>query len=251
MTAPLIFAHRGASGAFPENTMIAFEEARIAGAAGIELDVQLTKDGQAVVIHDETLQRTTDGTGYVRDFTLTQLKRLDAGSWFAPSYSQERIPALEEVLQWMNRDGNDLRVNIELKNDIIPYDGLEEKVLALIAAYDAEERIILSSFNPDSLKRVRMLNPTIEIGYLIAGVPDLAVETAIRIGADAIHCQTEYALSRYAGEAGQAGLPLRIYTVNRPDVLMRLSEAGVDTVMTDEPGLLKGVPVHHTTRKLF
>ncbi len=242
MTVPFIYAHRGASGAFPENTMRAFEEARKSGATGIELDVQLTKDGQVVIIHDETLERTTNGTGYVQEYTLSQLKNLDAGSWFSPSFSQERIPTLAEVLQWMNTDGNDLRVNIELKNDIIPYKGLEEKVLALIEMYQVEERIILSSFNPISLQRVRTLHPTIEIGYLIAGKQEGAVETATRLGANAIHCQTAYALSPYAEEAEQAGFPLRVYTVNEPDKLERLSKAGVDTIMTDHPALFRKIP---------
>ncbi|GKV66134.1 MULTISPECIES: glycerophosphodiester phosphodiesterase [Sporosarcina] len=236
MKQPMIFAHRGASGQFPENTLPAFEEARKVGAAGIELDVQLTKDGQVVIIHDETLQRTTDGTGYVQDLTLQQIKKLDAGSWFSPSFQHESIPTLEEVFQWMKKDGNSLQVNIELKNNVIHYKGLEEKVLALIEAYHLEERIILSSFNALSLQRVRMLHPTIETGYLIAGKPDNAVWIANEIGANAIHCQPVYALSSYADEAKKAGFPLRVYTVNRMEELEGLMEVGIDTVMTDEPG---------------
>ncbi|WJY26393.1 glycerophosphodiester phosphodiesterase [Sporosarcina trichiuri] len=239
MTAPLIYAHRGASGAFPENTMRAFEEARKAGAAGIELDVQLSKDGQVVIIHDETVDRTTDGMGYVQDHTLPQLKKLDAGSWVAPSFSDERIPTLNELLQWMTEDGNSITVNIELKNDVTQYKGLELKVLALIDTYQIEDRIILASFNPLSLKQVRALNPTIETGYLVIGKADYAVELTTEIGADAIHCQPAYALSPYAEEAKQAGFPLRVYTVNERDELERLTKAGIDTFMTDHPALLK------------
>ncbi|GKV70574.1 glycerophosphoryl diester phosphodiesterase [Sporosarcina sp. NCCP-2716] len=241
MAAPLLYAHRGASGSFPENTMRAFKEARRAGADGIELDVQLTKDGQVVIIHDETVDRTTDGTGYVQDHTLSQLQSLDAGNWFAPSYSGETIPTLDDVLHWMTEDGNTLTLNIELKNDVIQYKGLEQKVLALIDKYKVEDRIILSSFNPTSLQGVRALHPAIEIGYLIAGKPDGAVETAIRIGANSIHCQPAYALSPYVEKAERAGFPLRVYTVNDQEELERLTKAGVDTVMTDEPERLGGV----------
>ncbi|WP_042478471.1 glycerophosphodiester phosphodiesterase [Bacillus ndiopicus] len=239
MSKPAIFAHRGASGQYPENTMIAFEEALRTDVAGIELDVQMTKDGQLVIIHDERIDRTTNGQGFVKDFTLAELEALDAGGWFSSSFAGERLPTLDAVLAWMKEEGNNLRLNIELKNDQIQYARLEEKALSLIKAYDLQERIIISSFNPFSLQRVRMQNPDIEIGYLVLGVPDNALWIAREIGANAIHCQATYALSEFGEKAKKAGFPLRIYTVNDEEEYQQLVEVGVEVIMTDFPSRFK------------
>ncbi|WP_107839133.1 glycerophosphodiester phosphodiesterase [Metasolibacillus meyeri] len=235
MNKPAIFAHRGASGQFPENTMRAFEEALQSGVNGIELDVQLTKDGEVIIIHDEKIDRTTNGQGFVKNFTLAELETFDAGGWFSSKFEGERLVTLDKVLAWMQKEGNHLRLNIELKNDQIQYVGLEDKVLALINKYDLQERIIISSFNPFSLQRVRMQNANIEIGYLIFGMPDNALWIAKEIGANAIHCEAPYALSAYGEAAKKAGYPLRIYTVNAEDEYKQLVKVGVEVVMTDFP----------------
>lgn len=239
MSKPAIFAHRGASGQFPENTMLAFEEALRSGVDGIELDVQLTKDGEVVIIHDEKVDRTTNGQGFVKDFTLAELEELDAGSWFSSKFAGQRLMILDTVLAWMQEKGNHLRLNIELKNDQIQYVGLEEKVLSLIEDYDLQERIIISSFNPFSLQRVRMQNAEIEMGYLVLGTPENALWIAREIGANAIHCEAPYALSAYGEAAKRAGYPLRIYTVNAEDEYKQLVEAGVEVIMTDFPERFK------------
>ncbi|MCT6924199.1 glycerophosphodiester phosphodiesterase [Metasolibacillus sp.] len=239
MSKPAIFAHRGASGQFPENTMLAFEEALRSGVDGIELDVQLTKDGEVVIIHDEKVDRTTNGQGFVKDFTLAELEELDAGSWFSSKFAGQRLMTLDTVLAWMQEEGNHLRLNIELKNDQIQYVGLEEKVLSLIEDYDLQERIIISSFNPFSLQRVRMQNAEIEMGYLVLGTPENALWIAKEIGANAIHCEAPYALSAYGEAAKRAGYPLRIYTVNAEDEYKQLVEAGVEVIMTDFPERFK------------
>ncbi|NRG45209.1 glycerophosphodiester phosphodiesterase [Bacillus sp. CRN 9] len=234
-----IFAHRGLSGHYPENTMAAFQAAMDSGADGIELDVQMTKDGQLVIIHDERIDRTTDGNGYVKDFTYEELNELDAGGWFASSFTGESLPTLENVFQWLVKESNRLTLNIELKNDIIHYEGMEEKVLNLIDDYQLEDRIILSSFNAQSLKKVRELHPTISIGYLIAGIRTDALAVAEDIGADAIHCQEDFALSNYGKKALEAGFPLRVYTVNRYEAKADLVAAGVEVIMTDYPEQFK------------
>lgn len=239
MSKPAIFAHRGASGQFPENTMLAFEEALRSGVDGIELDVQLTKDGEVVIIHDEKVDRTTNGQGFVKDFTLAELEELDAGSWFSSKFAEQRLMTLDTVLAWMQEEGNHLRLNIELKNDQIQYIGLEEKVLSLVEDYNLQERIIISSFNPFSLQRVRMQNEEIEIGYLVFGMPENALWIAREIGANAIHCEAPYALSAYGEAAKRAGYPLRIYTVNAEDEYKQLVEAGVEVIMTDFPERFK------------
>lgn len=239
MSKPAIFAHRGASGQFPENTMLAFEEALRSGVDGIELDVQLTKDGEVVIIHDEKVDRTTNGQGFVKDFTLAELEELDAGSWFSSKFAGQRLMTLDTVLAWMQEEGNHLRLNIELKNDQIQYVGLEEKVLSLIEDYNLQERSIISSFNPFSLQRVRMQNAEIEMGYLVLGTPENALWIAREIGANAIHCEAPYALSAYGEAAKRAGYPLRIYTVNAEDEYKQLVEAGVEVIMTDFPERFK------------
>lgn len=235
----VIFAHRGLSGEYPENTMAAFRAAWLAGAKGIELDVQLTKDGQVAVIHDEKIERTTDGIGFVKDFTFEQLKLFDAGAWFSASFSGESIPPLTAVLQWAREEAVDIMINVELKNDLINYEGLEEKVLALAEQYELEERIIISSFNAESLKKVRSMHPKIATGYLIEGLPADAVKTAKKIGVNAIHCEEAFALSDFGRAAIEAGFPLRVYTVNDPAKKQLLIDAGVEVIMTDYPAKFK------------
>ena len=139
------FAHRGFSGKYPENTMLAFEKAVEAGADGIELDVQLTKDGEIVIIHDETIDRTTDGKGFVADYTYEELKKFDASYIYTGKMGFNKIPALREYFEFV-KDKN-IVTNIELKTGINEYFGIEEKVWGLIKEYNLAEKIIISSFN--------------------------------------------------------------------------------------------------------
>lgn len=158
------FAHRGFSGNYPENTMLAFKKAVDVGVDGIELDVQLTKDGIPVIIHDETLDRTTNGQGYVVDFTYDELSKLDASYKFQSHTLINKIPTLDEYLNYIK----DYKVvtNIELKTSINEYLGIEEKVLELIKKYNLEDRIIISSFNHYSILRFKKLAPNIKCGFL-------------------------------------------------------------------------------------
>lgn len=231
-----IFAHRGVSGHFPENTMAAFQAALDAGADGIELDVQMAKDGTLVIIHDEKVDRTTCGTGYIKDMTFEEILKLDAGSWFADVNAGELIPDLEKLLQWAVMKGNELLINIELKNDLIDYPGMEKMVIDLILKYGLEQRVIISSFNAESLRRVRELHATIQTGYLIEGIPENTLEIAKKIGADSIHCEERFALSEIGRKAIDAGYPLRVYTVNDETRSGILYKAGVEVIMTDFPG---------------
>ncbi|WP_318508470.1 glycerophosphodiester phosphodiesterase family protein [Bacillus sp. T3] len=141
----LIFAHRGYSALNPENTMQAFMEAERVGADGIELDVQMTRDGVLVVIHDEKLDRTTDGSGYIKNLTYKEISKFNANYKFKKWFQKTPVPRLEEVFEWMR--SNQIICNIELKNNVFPYPGMEEKVIALINQYQLNNRIIISSFN--------------------------------------------------------------------------------------------------------
>ncbi len=230
-----VFAHRGVSGYFPENTMAAFQAALVAGADGIELDVQMAKDGMPVIIHDEKVDRTTGGTGYIKDMTFEEILQLDAGSWFAEVNAGETIPDLEKFLKWAAMEGNELLINIELKNDLIVYPGMEKKVIDLILKYGLEQRVIISSFNAESLRRVRDYHSTIQTGYLIEGIPENTLDMAKNIGADSIHCEEKFALSELGRKAMEAGFPLRVYTVNDETRSEFLTNAGVEVIMTDFP----------------
>ena len=158
------FAHRGFSGQYPENTMLAFKKAWEAGADGIELDVQMTKDGQVVVIHDEKVDRTTNGSGNVRDLTLAELRKLDASYIYTGKMGVNPVPTFEEYCAWVA--GTDLVTNIELKTGVYPYPGIEAKVWELIQKYHLENKVIISSFNHYSILRMKELAPELPYGLL-------------------------------------------------------------------------------------
>lgn len=181
-----IWAHRGCSQRYPENTLLAFEKAAgIKGLIGIELDIQLTKDGEIVVIHDEKVDRTTDGTGYVRDYTLTELKdlRIDAG--VNPS---QRIPTIAEVLDLLKPAMNSgLQLNIELKNSKIPYEGMEQKIVDLIHNRRLQKNVVYSSFSALSLEKLHKIDEEAELGILDRKVSDCLYKLKGGCGAVALH----------------------------------------------------------------
>lgn len=182
-----IWAHRGCCTQYPENTLTAFAAACRYDIAGIELDIQLTSDGELVVIHDEQVDRTTNGTGMVKDFTLAELQQLEIA---APDGQVEHIPTMAAVFDLLAPVCRDrgLYINIELKNSEVPYPGMEEKILALVAEKDLAPYIVYSSFNPDSIVRLKQLDPTVQTGILSG-----SLATCCRLepytGADALHCK--------------------------------------------------------------
>lgn len=157
------FAHRGFKGKYPENTMLAFKKAIEAGADGIEFDVHLSKEGELVIIHDETLERTTDGEALVCEKTLEQLQKLNASKLY-PDCEIQKIPSLREYFEFAK--DKEIITNIELKNSIIDYRGIEEKVYELIKEYDIAEKIIISSFNHQSLVKFKNIDSKIKCGVL-------------------------------------------------------------------------------------
>ena len=148
-----VFAHRGFSGKYPENTMLAFKKAAEVGCYGIELDVQLTKDDEIVIMHDETIDRTTSGTGYIRDYMYRELCLVDCYGKFEGEYEFQRIPTLREYLTWVKDTG--LVTNIELKNSVYYYEHLEEKVIDMVREFGMEDRVIFSSFNLVSINKCK------------------------------------------------------------------------------------------------
>ena len=238
---PLILAHRGASRRAPENTMAAFRLAAQLGADGIELDVQLSKDGEAVVMHNSTVDRTSDGHGRVRDLLLAELRVLDAGGWFAPEFTGERIPTLAEVLHEL---GPRLVLNIELKTATVFGGGLEAEVVRLVEDAALGERVILSSFDPLALWRVRRLNPHLSTGLLYA--PDSPLYVRGRwlqplARPAALHPRWDMLDGPSVAAAQRRGLAVRPWTCDDPDGLRRLAGWGVDAIITNVPDLTRAV----------
>lgn len=235
----LVFAHRGFSAAYPENTMLAFQKAIEAGADGIELDVHLTKDDKIVVIHDETIDRTTNGSGEVRSFTLEELRHFDAAISKKRIFSFEPIPTLQEYFDLV-RD-LPLVTNIELKNGIFPYYGLEEKVLQLIHAYHLEDRILLSSFNHQSIAKCRSLAPEIARGFLYDCWLIDAGGYAKSYGAQYLHPSYYSLNSETVDEIQKKGVGLNVWTVNDPAVMEALAQKNVYGIITNDPVLCRTV----------
>jgi len=236
----LNIAHRGASSLAPENTFAAFDQAFESGADGIEFDVQLSRDNIPVVIHDETLERTTSGAGPVKELTLEELKALDAGSWFAARFDDAVIPTLHEVLT-RYKDNCPL-FDIELKNSYTAYPGLEEAVLEQVARHRLEERVIVSTFNPDSLATCRRLNPSVRTGLIYL---EEIKEPWHYVRS--LHCYSAHPLFFYLQDpeilAGfkTHNIPLYPWTVNDPEQMEYLVSEGVEAIITDFPQELRTI----------
>jgi glycerophosphoryl diester phosphodiesterase len=230
-----IWGHRGARREAPENTVPAFERALEIGVDGVEFDVQLTADGAMVVIHDETVDRTTDGHGPVVGFTLAQLRRLEAADGM-DGFAGVRIPTLAEVLDVVVPSG--VAINIELKNSEEPYPGLEERVLAAVDAYGIAGRVVLSTFNHYSLKKLQSLGAPSELGMLYTDPLYRPWRYAARLGVQAIHPPARFVMGRrFVRKSHAAGLAVRPWVVNSGARLARMFRWGVDAVFTDVPRL--------------
>lgn len=223
----LNIAHRGYSGRFDENTMLAFEKAIEYNADGIETDVQVSKDGVLVLIHDETLDRTTDGKGYVKDYTLAELKRFK-------TKNGEEIPTLKELLELVSKS-NLKMLNLELKNSIFFYEGLEEKVLDMVKEHNLKERIIISSFNHLSLVKVRKLDKEIKLGALTSSTLANVPEYLWQISVECYHPFFPSILNEeYMKAIKNAGIMVNPYTVNKEEHMKMVIESGVDSIITNE-----------------
>ncbi|WP_390353403.1 glycerophosphodiester phosphodiesterase family protein [Virgibacillus halophilus] len=228
----VIYAHRGASGKAPENTMAAFRIALSEEAEGIETDVQLTKDGVPVLIHDERLRRTTGTGGYVKDVTYQQIKALNANAGF-PTEVNTPVPSLEEFLEWAK--DKPLHLNLELKNNKITYRHLEDIVLKQLDAYNLLDRTVISSFNPLSLKKLKQINPDIETALLTGRRFANPLAAAKAAGADALHIKTTLLHLKLVKACHKEGIKLRVYTPNRKRRLVHCMLLGCDGLITDYP----------------
>jgi len=229
----LILAHRGASGYYPENTMTAFRKAIEMGADGFELDVHLTKDGKLAVIHDETVNRTSFHRGYVKDFTLAQLKGMNFNRK-RNFRGKEPIPTLEEVLDLLKPTS--LILNIELKTNVIDYPGIEAKVLAAVKERGMEDRIIYSSFNHQTVARIRKLDPSAQVGYLFEEDWQGAVADYDRYGGQALHPDKKFVLiPEFVEACGKRGADINTWTVNKEQTMEDFMKMGLHCIITNYP----------------
>lgn len=230
---PQIYGHRGASGYAPENTLEAFELAIRQGAHGVELDVHLSADGELVVAHDETIDRVSDGTGYLCEQTLAQLKR-HRFNRTCPAYAQARIPTLAEVFALLKPTG--AGVNVELKNSLIDYPGLELRCVELAARMGMSARVLYSSFNHHSLLRVKAIDPALPCGLLYECSMVRPWDYAVGLAMNALHPHfSELSIPGECASAHALGLHVNPWTVNEEPDLQRVFRAGADVVITNYP----------------
>lgn len=222
-----IWAHRGASAAAPENTMSAFRAAEAAGVDGIEFDVRLSRDGVLVVIHDETVNRTTDGRGRVSRMSIRELQTLDAGTWFDPAFAGERLPTVEEVLSWA---GERLRLNLEIKDKdaVAP-------VLELLRSFP-RSRVLVSSFDHDLLFRLRRTDPLLPLAFLLdSPFWRSTLKKASACGAESLNPRQDRVSRMMVAASHRLGLGVIPYTVDDPERFDDLLRLGVDGVFSNMP----------------
>ena len=237
MRKPWVIAHRGASGYAPENTLAAFQRAVELGAGFIETDLHLTRDARFVAIHDDTLERTTNGRGRVHDFTLAELRELDAGLWFDRQFSGERIPTIEEILAF------------SLKHDAIFYLdakynaawGMHHSLVGALRDAQNTARTIVLSADGSVLESLRRLDPSVMAGLLYAEGGADAVKTSLEVGARQLCPRMELATPELVKQAHGSDLGVVAWTANRPEEMRSLIAAGVDGIMTDFPDRLRAI----------
>lgn len=233
--APRVFGHRGVRGHRPENTMSAFEQAAVEGAHGVELDVRLCGSGEVIVLHDRKLDRVSGGRELrdVERLTWDQLQHVDVGDG-------QRVPLLEEVLQFARRHG--LRVNVELKHDVSSRPRLVQAVITVLRQFaDAPEFVILSSFDPSLVRALSVLRSDVACAWLVhhqqrfvRSAPGFRL-----LGACAVHPERTLVTAERMRRWQRSQAIVNVWTVNDPEEAMRLAALGVDCIISDVPGVIK------------
>ncbi len=237
---PLVIAHRGYRAKYPENTLAAFEAAVDCGAQMIELDITLTKDRKIIVIHDDSLERTTNGTGPVREHTLEELKRLDAGSWFDPAYNGERLPTIEDVFHLID---NRIFVNIEIKRTAYepdnPPDAIEKQVIDLVRSRKMKSLVLVSSFEPNLLININKIDREIHTSFLSENkADDKTVSFCKQYHMVSWNPDFRILTQDQVTMMHNKNINVIPYTVNAIKDAKRLIKMGVDGVFTDDPTLM-------------
>ncbi len=233
MNRPLVWAHRGASGYLPENTLPAFEKAVEMGADGIELDIHKTKDGQLVVIHDEKIDRTSNGKGNVRDYTLEELRKYNYNATH-PECKHADIPTMREVFELIKP--TDLMINIEIKTGVIFYENIEADILAMTKEFGMEDRVLYSSFNHYSIKKIQELDPTARTAFLYMDGTLNMPEYGKEHGVEALHpAYYNVQYPNFVERAHELGLKINSWTINTKQIMNMACEMGLDGIITNYP----------------
>lgn len=228
-----IIAHRGSKGTHPENTLEAVKEAVRVGSDGIEVDVHLSLDKELIVIHDETIDRTTNGEGSIRNLTLAELKQFDAGSWYSTEFSDCRIPTLQEIFYFLEKVDYKGLVNIELKTDEFSYPGIEEKVVAFVAERNWPFTVEYSSFNDKTLIQLKKLDYTCKIALLFKKSGENSAFLNSDIPVNMWHPKLSWFKSISPFQVPE--LPVRVWTINKREDLQFCFRKQVAGVITDYP----------------
>ena len=235
---PMVIAHRGFSGQAPENTLVAIEKAIELGADMVEIDVTLTADGHVVVIHDETLERTTDGSGPVLETSLEAMQLLDAGSWFDERFAGEKVPTLSQVLELVK---DRILLNVEIKHEAVTDQaegGIAQKVDELVRGHGLETAVIVSSFDPRPLAHLRELGSALVTASLYAKQLHGGMkpsEVIAQVGATAFNVGGRHIDEAMLADAHRHGIPVSVYTINETADMKRLLDHGVRALFTDHP----------------
>ena len=234
-----VMAHRGYSGAYPENTMLAFRKAAEVGTDGIELDVHTTRDGVLIIHHDERVDRTTDGTGRICDLSYEELRRFNAARLWNGRYAPEKIPAFEEYCEWAA--GQDLFTNIEIKTDNTYYPDIEQKTWDMVVKYGLEKRVLFSSFNHFSMSRMKQIVPDyVDLGALVeheSGVKVFPGAYCRAAGFDCYHPPVAALTEEAVQNCKEHGIKINVWTVNDMAGLEKLYAWGVDGIITNFPSV--------------
>jgi glycerophosphoryl diester phosphodiesterase len=244
---PIIIAHRGGAKLAPENTLASFKNAIAIGADMIEIDVHFSKDSEIIVIHDKSLDRTTNGTGEIKALTLDEIKKYDAGSWFSEDYKNEKVPTLTEVIQTIN---GQCKLLIEIKDGDEKYPGLEKKIVETVKEHNAEPWVVVQSFNKNSILRIKEMYPDLITYYLLGrNFNDFYAELSeqVRTGQpvenkfDGIAPHYSALDTKKVDLLHKAGFDIFTFTVNKPADMQNVIELGVDGIITDSPDILKNI----------
>ena len=234
------YAHRGFSGEYPENTMIAFEKAIEAGCEGIEMDVHFTKDGKLVIVHDELIDRTSDGKGFVKDYTYDELTKFDFSYTYKDKVGFCKIPTLEEFMELVH--DKDIMINIELKTGIIAYPGIEQATYDMVKKYDMHDKVVISSFGHKSIMKMKTIDPTIKCGFLTeTGILDVG-EYVKSHGVECYHPFYGMLLDQeLLADVKSHGLEINTWTVNEEAHIELLCDIGVEGIIGNYPDRTKKV----------
>jgi glycerophosphoryl diester phosphodiesterase len=232
-----VIAHRGFSGRAPENTLAAIRDAITIGADMVEVDVTMTADGQVIILHDETLDRTTDGHGPATGQTVDEIRRLDAGSWFGPEHRGERVPTLAEGLESVR---GRILVNIEIKPEAVER-GIVAEVAALIVEHSMHDQVVVSSFSPEALRRIKIADPDVfTVSLFNDDFHDAMdpLEIVQQVGARGLSISKDRVTPEIIERCHRHGIPVGVYTVNKRRHMRRLIDIGVHAIFTDHPDRL-------------